>query len=240
MKIIDVYNKYQSLFTDASITLSFLTNDEKDMIDTIIRNDFYSYELFDHLQDYDTLVEYLTVFCSSMAYKWDNLLKTTKLDYNPIWNIDGTEIRTRDATDNYTQESGNTVTENSIGERNTTSTSGARSNSTTPGKVTQLKENAVINSDKLKTAEKITTENSTQTIENIGQGTDTFKSNATSDNQEITHGKKTSESLNERFTRQGNIGVTSTQSLITQERNVVDFNLLRTIAHDVAYVICMP
>ena len=240
LKIIDIYNMHESLFYDASTSLNFLSENDRRNIDTIIKNEFTSYEIFAHLQDYETLVDYLTVFASSMAYKWDNLIKTTKLDYNPIWNVDGTEIRKRSADDNFTQESGTTNVTDDIGERTSTSTVGERTNKSTPGKVTQLTENAVVNSDKLKTANKVTTENTSQTVDTIGQGVDTLKSNATKDEKNILHGKKTSESFNEELVRTGNIGVTSTQSLIEQERRVVDFNILRTIAHDVAYVICMP
>ena len=240
LKIIDIYNMHESLFYDASVSLNFLSESDRRSIDTIIKNEFTSYEIFSHLQDYETLVDYLTVFASSMAYKWDNLIKTTKLDYNPIWNVDGTEIRKRSAVDNYTQESGTTNVTEDIGERTNTSTIGERINKSTPGKVTQLTENAVVNSDKLKTANKVTTENTSQTVDTLGQGIDTIKSNPATDTKEIQHGKKTSESFNEEFTRTGNIGVTSTQSLIAQQRRIVDFNILRTIAHDVAYVICMP
>lgn len=40
------------------------------------------------------------------AYKWEKLYKTTLLEYNPIWNVDGTETEThdigqRETTNNY-------------------------------------------------------------------------------------------------------------------------------------------
>lgn len=188
------------LFPLISSSLTFLTEQEKKDVDTLLRYNYSSFIMFDMFKSNEQLLEYLTTFCRSMSYKWEKLKDTTELDYNPIWNVDGTETRTRLASDNYTQESG--TTKNNNGKNTTTSNS------------------AVINKTTLKNDGNIVNEQNTDAV--------------------MTHGKKVAENYKEVYERGGNIGVTSTQNLMQQERDIVDFNLIEVITKDIAMAICMP
>lgn len=135
-------------------------------------------------------------------YKYNKLFATLDLEYNPIWNVDGTETEER----NYSENSeGNTT-----GSDATTYNSGV-ANTTTDSK-TSYDSNTFNDTDKTVTSESHT-------------GTD---SRATGEDR--SDSKEGSELVTR--TRQGNIGITSSQSLIDQERSVADFSFLEHVAHD--------
>lgn len=135
-------------------------------------------------------------------YKYNKLFATLDLEYNPIWNVDGTETEER----NYSENSkGNTT-----GSDATTYNSGV-SNTRTDSK-TSYDSASFNDTDKSAVSESHT-------------GTD---SRATDEDR--TDSKEGSELVTR--TRQGNIGVTSTQSLIDQERDIADFSFLKHVAHD--------
>lgn len=128
------------------------------------------------------------------AYKWEKLYKTTLLEYNPIWNVDGTEIE-----------------EHEIGERKTTNNyDNSKSTATAsqvPDDMTSEKEVAK-NVSEMDAREDVVTE------------AEAF--------DKITR------------TRSGNIGVTKTQDMINDERDVADFNYIKVIMTDVINAISYP
>ena len=130
----------------------------------------------------------------SNAYKWEKLYKTTLLEYNPIWNVDGTETETHD-----------------IGARKTTSNyDNSKSTATAsqvPDDMTTEKEVAK-NVSEMDAREDVVDEASTQDV--------------------ITR------------VRSGNIGVTKTQDMINDERDVADFNYIKVIMTDVINAISYP
>ena len=152
----------------------------------------------------------------SNDYKWKKLYETTVLTYNPIWNVDGTETRTT--------EYGEHVTTQNNGERIETMVNGERQNTS----------NQKLSSYPFDTATKTATEETDENVTNA-QSTDTRTNNAVVDSTTSnTHTDK------ETVTRSGNIGVTSTQKLINEERQVAIFQFINTVLLDIVTDITIP
>lgn len=126
---------------------------------------------------------------------WEKLYATTNFEYNPIWNVDEHTEEKRNTSDENESENQSTGSNNSTGTSSTTTTH--KSNSFDSGAM-------VDNSQDLSNGTSGT------------QSTDTEKTNASS-----THSRE------DKFIRDrgGNIGTTSTQSLIKEEREVSQFDI---------------
>lgn len=228
---------------DDSIGLSVV---ERKMVDKFIKFDFNSFKIFDMFTTTQDLLDYLTVYCHSMAYKWKGLIDSTKFDYDPIANVDGTETRTRLASDNFRDGLVTTVLDAQSTDNATTESEqniATRNNTHSDGTHKQTTKDSVINSSSMKESQEVTNAHTANATDTLGGGKDTQKidSGRTIENDSLqTVTNRESENFKEVFERHGNIGVTSTQNLIEQQRRVVDYNVLRAIAHDVALVICMP
>ena len=168
---------------------------------------------------------------------WQHLLDTTKYDYNPIWNKDGTvtETETRDLkgsekvkdetdrvdnlTDKNTRDFEDKETRNL--ENNTlNSVYGFNSSDAAPA-----------NQDNVKDTGTDTIEHSgTDTMDHTGrQDIDRNLERDTTDTGTVKH---------ERI-EQGNIGLTSTQDLISQERQIALFNVMDVIIKDFIKRFCL-
>lgn len=145
-------------------------------------------------------------------YKHDGLYNTTNLEYNPIWNVEGTETTTT--------THGATETSNTYGDRLTEVERGER--------VTNSKYSEYPYDTKEKT-----TKNETDNVENAI--TDITTENGRTDTTSTTeYIDKTV------LDRKGNIGVTSTQNLIAQERDCVNFVFWDIVINDVVKEITIP
>ena len=126
---------------------------------------------------------------------WEKLYNTTTLDYNPIDNYDRTE------------------TETTTNER--TNTANGTQDNTTTNDLTIVSDNthkvAGYDSGNL-----VTSESDNGTVDNTGTVTNNITSNSTSNDTD--NGTRTLHS-------RGNIGVTTTQQMIEQERNISKFNI---------------
>ena len=101
-KIKDIYDELESgLFVVSTDSTFGLSERERHIIDDLIKFDFNSFTIFEMFKSNEDLLSYLNVYCDSMKYKWKGLIDTTKFDYDPIANVDGTETRTRLASDNF-------------------------------------------------------------------------------------------------------------------------------------------
>lgn len=150
----------------------------------------------------DDVTPHITSLIASVLdindYKYQKLYDTLNLDYNPIWNVDGTETTTT-----------------TYGEHTSTDNIGARTNNED---INQYR--VPMDSGTKTLTDETTTSNSTQSA------VDSHVSN--------TH---TDTIVNERH---GNIGVTSTQHLITEERQVAMFTLYDIIFEDIMKCIGVP
>ena len=192
---------------------------------------------------------------------WEELYKTTQYEYNPIWNKDGTvtETETRDLhgtnyhTDN-TDRVDNLTDKNTrnFQDKNTRNFQDKETRNLEDKETRDLKDTALesvygFNSSSDAPANKVDTDY-TGTDTNKHTGTDTMDHTGTdtvdhSGRQDIdrTYDEKTSDTGTVKHERieQGNIGVTSTQSLILEQREVVKINLIDIIIDDFQKKFCL-
>lgn len=143
--------------------------------------------------DPDILKDLIGAWSKRRMYAWTKLLATTELEYNPIWNKDGTveETEKRDLDTSAQQ--------NSTGHSDALhSTYGYNSSSPQPA-----------DADK---------------TDSTGSSNGTGK-----ENEEITRTRR----------EFGNIGVTTTQHMIQEERDIADFDIYNYIIGDFKYRFCI-
>ena len=160
---------------------------------------------------------------------WSELYASTQYEYNPIWNVDGKVVEDRDleGTDYRTDDHSTERTHDDTMERTHDDTITA--DSSTYG----YNSSTAAPTDKVETGHDGTiTDAHTGTITDAHTGTITDKDTGT-----IKH--DTSDTGTVTTTRQGNIGVTSTQSLIKEQRDVVQFNIMDYIINDFKNRFCL-
>ena len=220
MRLSEYFN-YLSTLTESFIPSDYATKEYlKEYYDNAMIYDMQTQQNFSSLlllNDDFTITKKL-IMSSVIAndYKWKKLYETTVLTYNPIWNVDGTETRTT--------EYGEHVTTQNNGERIETMVNGERQNTS----------NQKLSSYPFDTATKTATEETDESVIN-GASTDTRTNNAVVDSTTSnTHTDK------ETVTRSGNIGVTSTQKLINEERQVAMFQFINAMLLDIVTDITVP
>ena len=162
---------------------------------------------------------------------WEKLYETTILDYNPIWNKDGV-ITERESV---SREGNNTNVRTSEG-----SSSGTNS-----GSEDETTHNSDVKTDEQNTIETLTVagfnESSFQNREKTDTDMDESSTDVSEGSRSTQNSGETSESYNDRnvdngshndnetreYTREehGNIGITTTQQMIKEEREVDLFNI---------------
>ena len=184
---------------------------------------------------------------------WEELYKTTQYEYNPIWNKDGTvtETETRDlhGTNYHTD---NTDRVDNLTDKNTRNFQDKETrnledketrdlNDTTLESVYGFNSSSDAPANKVKTDYTGTdTNNHTGTDTMDHTGTDTMDHTGRQDIDRI-YDEKTSDTgtVKHEKVEQGNIGVTSTQSLILEQREVVKINLMDIIIDDFQKKFCL-
>lgn len=153
---------------------------------------------------------YCTTFARTYQTKYNKLIATEKLEYNPIENYSmtesGTDVRTPDLVSNTTASG--------------TSSGNATDTNTTTSAVTTYDNTADFINQNKGTADTTTT----TSTENSSTGKTT-----TTGTEKTTH----------EFKRSGNIGVTTSQQMIQSEREVADFSALAQFVTDIANIICL-
>lgn len=143
-------------------------------------------------------------------YAWKTLLATESFEYNPIENYDRTE------SESIARNQGAQSNSNTVGATHETVAEGAHTDTTTESR---------------------SAENSSgyqpdaQTQTAYGAISTTTEANARSDSSTIG-ARQDSESRS--VTIHGNIGVTSTQDMIKQQREIANFSAIYEIAHEIA------
>ena len=164
---------------------------------------------------------------------WNKLYATTKLEYNPIWNKDGTITETEEVSrTGDTSGTSNTTTASSGKSNTTTASSGSSSgNSETNTYVFGFNESSGAQSGR--TTESVASTSSGNSTEN-GTSSGNSTENGTSSESRRDDEKRT-------YTRseQGNIGITTTQQMIKEEREVDDFSIIDYIAKDILHKMCI-
>ena len=168
---------------------------------------------------------------------WNSLYDTTQYDYNPIWNKDGhtieTETRDLAGTDHTTD---NTDRLDNLQDKETRN---LKYKETRDLDDETLESVYGFNSSSEAPANKIKEDHTgTDTIDYTGTDTndhtgrqdiDRTFDKATTDTGTVTHER----------TEQGNIGITSTQQLIQEQREVVKLNLMDIIIKDFIQRFCI-
>ena len=167
-----------------------------------------------------TLNDFLALFSDMLerefADKWKKLYETTVLEYNPIWNVDGTETTTTAAQHTITTDTNHAntvVTSTELGRRSTTRERKEYPYDSDTGKPT---ESETVTEDP---ATDTRTDTNPETVSDHETNTDQYT---------VTH------------ERHGNIGVTMTQDMITKEREVSQFLLYEVVLPDVANFLTIP
>lgn len=215
LSILALYNWDNTIFNDLNVPEGMEKNN---VIDNIL---FECAELSLIYTDPAFMKRAIKQWSDKEQNVWAKLFATENFDYNPIWNVDGTVTETetidRDRTNdiNRSSSSGETardVTSDDTDQTTTDSVTGYNSTSW------QDHTKSVIDSDR-----DITT-NSTRNI----SGTDNVDE---AENEDVERNLETR--------RTGNIGVTTTQQMIREERDVALFNTIDFITNSFKKRFCV-
>lgn len=180
-------------------------------------------------------------------YKYGTLAKTEKFEYEPLWNVDGTteSVIERESTD--TVNNGQVQTTVNNGQKQTTNTIGQRTNTDNIGATQFNRMNAVSPFETESIAnvahdEQIETTAQKQDTHILSSATDSQTQNASTDTQTVGAHTDTNENESKETTkviRYGNIGITSSQTLVLQERDVAMFNVFEIVFSDFFDIFCL-
>lgn len=203
----------------------------------------------------------ITAWSSKQVGIWRKLYDTMHFEYNPIWNKDGTidetithnlagtDNRTQDITrtDNLLRQDDYTRTDNLKREEDYTRTD----NLAHTDDATTTTDVFGYNSSTAAPKTKVTVDNDTSdtgTQRNAGSTSDSGTqrnagSSANTGTQRTAgtdnHTTSDTGTITTSRTEQGNIGLTSTQELISQERDIVKFNVMDYIINDFKRRFCL-
>ena len=177
---------------------------------------------------------------------WEELLATTKYEYNPIWNKDGSfhELITRDlagtedvSDDNTRTDNLTDLTTNDLTDEQTRDLAGAV-DSTVTKNVYGFNDSNNPSPAEQSIEDTDTTDTGTLTDTHTGTQTNTHTGTQT-DNRTIDRDTTDTGTIDTLRTEQGNIGTTSTQSLILEQRDVVKFNIIDYIIREFKDRFCL-
>ena len=179
----------------------------------------------------------ITTWSIANQYTWQKLYDTMVVDYNPIWNVDAN------------------VTETLAGSENRDiARSGSGSNNRTvnlaDNETVNLSDNESINITDTEAVKGFNSDTWAESHKNAKAGTDntthTGTDNTThtgTDNIAITDSESVDDDLTRSETRTqrrtGNIGVTTTQQMLEQERAIAEFNMISYIAQSFKQRFCL-
>ena len=215
LSILALYNWDNTLFNDLNVPDGM---DRNNVIDNIL---FECAELSLIYTDPAFMKRAIKQWSDKEQNVWAKLFATENFDYNPIWNVDGTvtekETVERDRTNDIdrstaTAEAAHDATSDDVDQTTTDSVTGYNSTSW------QDHTKSVINSDR-----DITTD-STRNI----SGTDNVDEAESEDVERNLETRRT-----------GNIGVTTTQQMIREERDVALFNTIDFITNSFKKRFCV-
>jgi hypothetical protein len=179
--------------------------------------------------DLNTMKLAIAVWSLGNQYTWNKLYETTKLVYNPIWNVDAdiSEIHSRESVSSGTSQNKET--------RNLTDTETRNLTDTETPNITNTRSVKGYNSNNWAEAEKNAT-TGTDTIQHTG--TDTNQHTGT-DTFDYTDSQRVNDDNTITTRRTGNIGVTTTQAMIKEERSIAEFNMISYITQSFKERFCI-
>ena len=195
----------------------------------------------------------ITTWSIANQYTWQKLYDTMVVEYNPIWNVDanvtdtlsGSEsrdiARSGSGSNNRTVNLADNETVNLADNRTINTADNETVDITDTRSVKGFNSNTWAESEK---NEKDGTDNITHTgTDNVSHtGTDNTTHTGT-DNVAITDTESVDDDLTRSETRTqrrtGNIGVTTTQQMLEQERAIAEFNMINYIAQSFKQRFCL-
>lgn len=182
--------------------------------------------------DADIFKTAIKYWSAAEVQNWNKLYDTTVLKYNPIWNKDGTVTETEKhiKNNNYTDVTDGTIADHSstIGNQNT-ETSGNENIDTTNNTNEKNYVFGFNSEDAAQSGQTVTDDTGRTNTDRSENSTTNSSANTdatTTNNTNFKHDEK--ENIDREYTRteQGNIGITTTQQMINEEREVDKFNLM--------------
>jgi len=163
--------------------------------------------------DPDVMKMLIGVWSARRLYAWEKLYATTKFDYNPIWNKDGTvtETETRDLTGKDTETR----------DLSSVSTSTAHTDTHDHGDTYGYN-----------SSNKSPVDDRTGETDSTGTGSGTDRGTVDNDRAE-------NETITRSRIEQGNIGIVTTQAMIREERDIADFDIYDYIINDFKNRFCL-
>lgn len=211
--------------------------------------------------DFNALKRIVKIWSGKEKLVWQKMYNTVCYKYNPLWNKDGkitwtesetgTGSKTETETGTKTGAGNDTITDDYTSTSDTTNkTTGTGSSSRngtdeTTGKVSAYNSTDFQNRDQSNSTN--TETNSSESTENFtGKGTVTnkgTKTNLSSTSETNNVSRETNDSNTGVTTHEqhdtGNIGVTTTQQMITAEREIAVFNIIDFIINDFKERFCL-
>lgn len=216
MTLMGLYQFDNTIFDGLSLPVEFTQTDRETLIDNLILD---TAELEILYPDAHFMMLAIRSWSRKELGVWEKLYATTVLKYNPIWNKDGTVSETesidRTGTEKHEETRAATRERNSENSVDSDTSQSANSHNFVFG----------FNSD-------AASENGKTEDEQTGKATQTATGNENEKNSENASGggnHEESETRTYTRTEQGNIGVTTTQSMIKEEREISMFNLYNEI-----------
>lgn len=236
LSIMGMYDYDASIFDGLDIPTYTTENGETIIIDknTVINNIILKCaELEVIYPEFDTMKLAIGVWSAANQNTWKKLINTQFINYNPIWNVDAniedSENRSRSATHTDSRDITRTENNNNKETRNLTDTE--KPNETNTHSVAGFNTTSWADASK-------DVRTGTNTLEHTG--TDIFDGKLNSQiDDDLTHNEQGSEELVHTTRRTGNIGVTTTQAMLQEERKIAEFNIIDYIAESFKHRFCL-
>ena len=205
----------------------------------------------------DKLHELFTLWIKDRKSGISKMLDALRKNYNPIWNVDGVEGTIHQSTHTGTDTDKKTGTDTTSGSEKGTVTNTGKSTNTRTGNETDTPTGKDINTGFNTTFDSSSFRDTQKTEASFEQRVDTHTYNQVKDTYEVDSENPTTETRNlanggstqynsqnqktlnlkdedlDMKIRQGNIGVTSTQSLIRQQIDLTDLDdIITYVIHD--------
>lgn len=234
ISVLGLYKYNQSLFDNLQLPDGFTADDRTTLINNLLME---CAEFECTYPNFDFCKAAIGFWSKARLSVWQKLYASTMFVYNPIWNKDGTITETR--TKEYTGAKSGTVTSSksdSASKEDLATDSllaGGNLDSTTENQTAGFNSSDYVKKDK-QIVDQTWDETDTHTIRHIitDSGSETGSSTETGS----TSGDESEEYVR---TEQGNIGLTSTQQLIKEEREVAQFEIDDYIIKDFKKQFCI-
>lgn len=212
LSLLELYKYDNSLFDNLALPADIDTSDNREMlIDNLLMECGHFEVLY---PDFDLMKSLIGRFSRRKLPVWQHLYETTQYEYNPIHNYDRDE--------NYTETTN--IKDDTQSSMQTGTQAGTTSKQT---------DNTVNKVSGYNNAGGLTDRDSSDY--NSGVNTSSNQITASSDNSKYNRAMGNKHLLH----AEGNIGVTSTQQMIQQEREVAEFNIFDRIIDDLKKQFCL-